>query len=393
MGILFCNCMWEDNRAYGEDGKVQGDVRNRCTGAKYGTVIKDSNMILRKKFVQLSLATPVIGVITRIPLRLVQLVSGDFIDIGTKLAFEKWKQEQADWALLSKEERQQTPYPSTDRLNSLERRLVLWQFVKNVVKLATLSLAIVAATFAALYGLIRPLDGRALYSSIEYLWSRDGIDPERKGRIWTFGEFLAPCLQPQEVQESLNLYQALFPDYHPGTLRSLMVTISTTLKQYRAFWEKNEIDVDDCLASIAAYRANVKLISKSDALETVYTKDIKIEASNVKIEDPNVKIPNGDDKRDFSANYKGCALSYKATSHPHIVEGAHDAFVALIGDLEELRVQCQRISIKIVNEQSYQDEERKITQIKSLIKERFATLNECFAIDQGKQDQSEQAAG
>lgn len=177
-----------------------GTVKDKQTKRTYGSATKDPNWQLRFKFTELTIFQLPVSLCLRIPCRIITLISGDFVWEGLYLAEKEWQLERQQWSLSDSEK----PAPSERDLCTKKAYYISLQFIKNIAKIVSYPLAMIALEFASLYGLfIHPLDGRKLFSTIEEFWSRYTFSDSD---IPFFGDFIAPCMQPKDVWENRNLY-------------------------------------------------------------------------------------------------------------------------------------------------------------------------------------------
>jgi len=251
----------EDTR----DAQGKGRVVNSANGRIYGHMTKDSNAGLREKFALLSLIQAPVMLLGRIPYRIYGVLSGDFIDSGVKAAKKEWQLKQQQWSLQSPVEK------SSIKLgyNFIAAKHVTWHLLKNICKIVTLPLAIVAQQFAALYGLINPLDGRILFSAINDLWSRAIIPMHGtrfRAEMLHISDYLGFCLQPKDVWDNKKIYR-IYPDYNPQTIRSLLSGISAELRDKQVFFQNEGVDVESILSQLLLFQKNVTNVSYSDQSE------------------------------------------------------------------------------------------------------------------------------
>ena len=164
---------------------------------------------------------------------------------------------------------------------------VLWQLVKNIVKIVTYPIALIGLLLASLYGMIDPINGRAFIASIEDAWSRDTISEEDAlcHHAFRFGEYMAICMQPKDVWDQKNIYHVA-ADYHPRSLRSLLRQIHTMLKDKKRFFRNEGINVNHLSHAIEIYRQTIQAVSLNaqDEKNSV-TGDLKQTAPQIEIRD------------------------------------------------------------------------------------------------------------
>jgi len=242
-----------------------GTVTNKTNGRIYGHITRDSDQELRTKLAFLSaIQAPIM--LLRLPYRLYAVCSGDFVKSGIRAAKKEWQ-------LKCQERSLQWPKKSSIKLfnsyNFTIAKHVMWHLLKNICKIITIPLAIIAQQFAALYGLINPLDGRIIFAAIAELGSRDVYaKDEFAGEMLWLSDYLGLCLQPKDVWDSKRLY-CLYSSYNSQTIRSLLNSISTELHQKKRFFQNEELNVATTLSRLHNYQMNIKKVSYSDTDETL----------------------------------------------------------------------------------------------------------------------------
>lgn len=210
--------------------------RDKKSGDIFGSVSADRLNEIRSKMTLLALAQAPVGLFIRIPYRILALLSGDFVREGYDKAEKEWKLERQVAYLDNK------PVPSGNFTFGLKvSKKILWQLAKNVVKITTYPLALIAMEFAALYGIFQPLTGRAIYASIEHAWSRDWVaissrseDKNSPLKI-KFGDYFAPCLQPKRVVDEVNLYR-MCNEYNSQSLNRQLHELRNFFAENREFF-------------------------------------------------------------------------------------------------------------------------------------------------------------
>lgn len=245
---------------------VTGTVRHIKTGKIFGAVvdrIKTDNEI-RKSLSSLFAFTifplPLL-IPARMIARIITLLTGDFFRAGVKFGTEEF--------LLAKAK---NPTLSNHRHRLLIAKHVTWQLVKNIVKIATMPIALVGLGFASFYGaVINPHDGRLMFSTIEELWSRDIIEIcSNKHLRWLIivTDFAGRCMLPKQTWDEKNLYRS-FDDYHKDTIRAKFQTILARLKVNREFYRLSGVPVDEILQHLDRFRNDIRSVSTDDRSEIV----------------------------------------------------------------------------------------------------------------------------
>jgi hypothetical protein len=189
-GVLF---NWDE----GYEGKNLKAVRD-SSGNEWKVDAGAGPFITRFKFVNLILTNPFFFPLIRMPLRLIGLFKGDFIDHGHSVAKVKW--------LNNLEHKKKN---SNTLLNARVRVEIAKALLKEVLKITTLFIEVILLEAAALWGLVFPYDGRKMYAAIEDFYSRPryhGYHPA-KFLILVFDEYSAPCMQPKARFDRKNLYK------------------------------------------------------------------------------------------------------------------------------------------------------------------------------------------
>lgn len=251
--IFQVNCLpschqWEEVK--------KGVVKDKNSGSVYGAAHPDTKDFVRTKLIVLFFLQSFV-MVPRIPYRLWGIVKGNSVHIGMQKAEKEWRLETQKWRLEGKNAGLPPPSQNSFRLKVAGK--VSWQLVKDIAKVATYPIAWIGMEFAALYGsLFNPYDGRAMFGTIEHAWSSDELFPDQAagGRDIQLGEYLAKCMQTQEVWKERNLYR--FADYyHPTTLRSVLRNVEFSLKNQKEFFEKENV-LTSVLTCIDDYQKNIK---------------------------------------------------------------------------------------------------------------------------------------
>jgi hypothetical protein len=237
---------WDDQR--GPGCHSEGIVTHIPSQTVYAS--GDSDQDIRLKMVALSLGqAPIMSI--RMLGRIGAIFRGDFVRAGRHFAEKAWKLERQTWSLNP------NPKALPPDESSLRNKVILhtiWQLIKNIVKIVTYPLAMIALQFAALYGIINPADGRRMFSAIEHAWSRDYFEPDW---CWQFLDYLAPCMQPKDVWESRNFYAAQ-EGHDSGDYRSILLNISNKIKDNIQFYERETYGFGHSVAEFVPILAKVK---------------------------------------------------------------------------------------------------------------------------------------
>ncbi len=184
----------------------------------------------------------------RLPLRALCLLSGDFAKRGYELAKKDWDLERQAWSLNPD---RNDSAPGKASLYGKVIAYSLWQLVKNIMKIATYPIAMVAMAFATLYGcLIHHADGMLMCSAIEQAWSRDGVVITTEGgeALYRFTDCIAACMQPEDVWDEVNLY-GIGP-----SVSAYLGDIKRLLKNNSRFFEAEGISVELPLKWVEKWR-------------------------------------------------------------------------------------------------------------------------------------------
>lgn len=266
---------WEDSRTYTDNGnKVEaGYIRNQKTGYTYG-MVKRTNCDLRFLLAVLAIFQAPALTLVRIPMRIIRLFHADFVATSRNSVEREWLIKNSRWS-QQWTETNQTPIPaSQSSICSQVALRSLWQLIKDIVRIVTYPIAIIALEFAALYGAIaHPLDGQKMWADIEHFWSSDPISIESNSDSMIFTEwfdYFAPCTQPKEVWDARNLYRT-YARYDKNTLRSLTLALEQRLILERDFLIAEGADVDKLQRALNEFKQNnshLKKISATDRRET-----------------------------------------------------------------------------------------------------------------------------
>lgn len=240
---------WDDTRKYDQKGEVlSGRVRDKKTQEVYG-ILKYNDEGIRGVFASLSGFQAPFMTALRLPKRISDLNIAKVIERVYTCAYY-------DWLADNSKRSQAGSAPSHLSLYFKVARYTVWEIAKEIVKIATYPIAMIALEFCALYGFfINPVDGRKMWSTVEYLWSVS--KPAETLTQWNplndnIG-FLAPCMQPESVWEERSLFRALSKQYHPGTLRSILLMLKRQIAKQKQFLEEEGVDVKTLLGRIRTY--------------------------------------------------------------------------------------------------------------------------------------------
>lgn len=248
---------WDDQRTYDNWGDcTNGHVLDKQTQRLYG-VLNYDNEGMRRVFYTLSATQILFMSFIRIPKRIRELFDGNFISIGSAQAEQEW--------LTENSKRSQAG--AIVSVSSLYKKTIvksLWNLIKEIAKIVTFPLAIIALEFSALYGvLINQLDARKLWSMIEHLWNvsypLDTISPLIGVNISGYHcgfdilsdvlTYIAPCMQPKDVWVERNLYRIL-GSYSPDSGKSRLLQIRQKLETQRDFLAAEGLDVTRTIAQV-----------------------------------------------------------------------------------------------------------------------------------------------
>lgn len=239
---------WEDKRQYNARGDVKsGMFHVKGSTERYG-MGKHTDDTLRQIFAVLSTTQLFYMLVVRMPIRIARLLQGNFIYKGIELA-------KIDWlARNSKLSQAGGVVGKTSFYVNIVARS-LWELVKEIGKIATYPLAIVALEFASFYGrLIHPLDGQKMWSDIEYAWSSNLADTSSTAHYETDSpQFLGACMQPKSVWEEQNVFR-VSPLYDPRTIRFRILTLKNQLHAQKSFLEQEGLDVVRILDNLRAFK-------------------------------------------------------------------------------------------------------------------------------------------
>lgn len=178
------------------------EVTNETTEAVYYS--GDSDFELRAKFTLLTFATPTLIAAIKIITRLFLLCSGSWLTTGKEQADRAWIRECREWhlrrSLIKASEK-----PSLMLYDTYKFEFTKLALGNQICKLVTLPFFLIAQTFAAVWGLIDPLDGRTLYSKLEIASSIPLPKGSHGGLVWA-SNYFAWCMQPAQMWEKENFY-------------------------------------------------------------------------------------------------------------------------------------------------------------------------------------------
>lgn len=180
---------------------------------------------VRLKLGALVLFNPLL-IVARIACRIFTLLSGDFVKAGREFGTTEWSEERQMWSMSND---RTLPFPDESRLTVLVLKQSCIQLAKNIAKIITLPLALIALEFAAIYGAIfHPEGGKIIFGGTEHLWSRDLLEltgpQSNHNNLLRIADYIAPCMQDRKVNQERGLFR-LWKIYNEGTLRSLLNSI------------------------------------------------------------------------------------------------------------------------------------------------------------------------
>lgn len=248
---------WEDSRSYDSKNCVKsGYIKNLKTGATYG-LVKRTDCNLRSMFAVLAIFQAPILIVGRIPLRVVRILYADFNEVGLNIAEREWLTKNSKW---SQEWSAKAPTPPPAGTGSLYFQTALrsiWQLTKDIIRIVTYPLAIIALEFAALYAaFVHPIDGQKMWADVEHFWSCDrrGIQSLSEPMVFTdWCDYIAPCMQPKEVWDTRNLYRT-FNRYDKNTIRSLILALEQRLILEKDFLLAEGVAVDKLQQTLKTFK-------------------------------------------------------------------------------------------------------------------------------------------
>lgn len=165
-----------------------------------------SNKILRYNFAKLVLGTlPIVGIVRPIA-RSILLLSGSWYRVGSERADREWIRMCRIWYAQNCD----SPSPSGHSYQSLRSEFSRQELVDQICKLVTLPFFCLAQLFAAIWGLISPLEGRKFYGDLESA-SRIQLPKDYRWGWIEVTNYLALCMQPIQSWERGNLYSYSYP--------------------------------------------------------------------------------------------------------------------------------------------------------------------------------------
>lgn len=187
-GLFF---KWHESFDSGEVSKVT------CLNSKQEWKVSSRNNTdsksTRIKFIVLGCFLPCYMVATKLPLRVYHLITGESIKNGRQLAREKWLND---------------PNRDNISLDSLTRKEIVFQIVKDIIKIVLLPFELIALEFSALVGIALPYDGRKMFCDIEDFFASPFMrrwEDNPRNVLFRHNEYCAPCMQDTENFISKNL--------------------------------------------------------------------------------------------------------------------------------------------------------------------------------------------
>lgn len=253
---------WEHRvRLDAVDEVKQRRVRDIDTRDVY--IAKTSDAGLRALFAGLSIGAGLICAIKMVA-RTINLIRGEFISRGCDRATKEYNVEWLKWVRGKRD-----TAPTNALLYGKTALYCTWYLIKEVVKIVTLPLAAIALTFAALDGVIQPLDGRKMWSSVERFWSRDILKQSSYFEMRML-DFFVVCVQPRRVWDEQDL-NSVRPDLVllKGTLRGLLAQIEGELRTNPEYYAELGVDISHIKTQLTKYRDEMLLgVSACDTTET-----------------------------------------------------------------------------------------------------------------------------
>lgn len=238
---------WEDTRTYNRKGRVQsGRYTVKGTDDVYG-VVPHTNAEFQQIFQTLASTQLLYMTFVRIPNRIYNMINGNFIHYTYESAELAWLAKNSKKSQIGK------TFGSAGRLYQ-HISIAIWELAKEIIKIVTYPLAIVALQFSALYGyFIHPLDGLRMWSFVESTWSCS----IKNKHVYlacddAMQQALAPCMHTKRFWDEKNLY-AFQAYYHPYTLRSRILEINQLLTSQKNFLENEGLDVARTLSQMDVY--------------------------------------------------------------------------------------------------------------------------------------------
>lgn len=215
---------FEDSRKNGKGHLVELSTKN-----VYNHVSNWTDCDQRWHFTGLFFSQALTGCIVRIPFRLYDIFSGDTIRRGIANA-------QHEFRILKVEKNGKV---SKLAYALLLAKNILLCLAKDIMKLVTYPLAMIALQFAAILGVSSPLDAWVIYGKIEDFWRPDNSLQKYKAAHECKNLMLmysAPCMQTQEAYRQNNLYPILGGDYSETDLRTLRMRLSRELERFSIYF-------------------------------------------------------------------------------------------------------------------------------------------------------------
>lgn len=237
-------------------------------------IIDNDGELLRRKFAGLTLLHPVL-MLARIGARLEELITGDFVYSGRRLAEKAYLKEKKIAYI------QNSAMPTEKRLTALKCRYIFLEFVKNFAKLVVQPLVSVGLTLVSLIGLtVAPFWARKAHGEIEYFFAKNGGPETFKTFSDGVSQLIAPCMASKRIWDNLNLYSK-FKDYNANTIRALLKFISNKLEESPDFWKKRlgEVAYEEIQKDIKVFKQDIKKISFKDGKETEVNGELVIFSS------------------------------------------------------------------------------------------------------------------
>lgn len=250
-------------------------VTNTKTNHIYNSLdkVKHTPCQIRGCFTILGLFQSAVILLARIPARCICLLTGDFVSPGFKNGHEEWLIARQAWSLeFAKNGKATSALPEMSSRYLKIAKHILTQLAKNIIKIVTLPLALIALEFAALYGaIVHPVDGMMLYSGIEHIWSRDGIriSSHNWHDLYRVTDYLAICMQPIERWMTRDFY-TIFDDHAKYELSNLKTALFNKVLACKTFLSKEGINVNCALDTLEVFEPTEKFVKSKYGKTVAY---------------------------------------------------------------------------------------------------------------------------
>lgn len=213
---------------YRDSQTGKGHVIEKSSKNIYNHVSNWRDIDQRLNFTKLFFSQAITAPLIRIPYKLYDLFSGGSIRRGVEYAKREFR-------ILSVE--------TSGKVGRLAYVLLMAKNIliclaKDICKIVTYPLAMIALQFVAILGIASPLDGWVIYSKVESIWRHDNtLNAHKVPACCTDLMFIysAPCMQSQQSYKQHDLYP-LLGNFEEDDPRSLRLFLSRNFEHFGPYF-------------------------------------------------------------------------------------------------------------------------------------------------------------